>query len=265
MPVTIPVTVCVPDLVVQRVSTEGDLVVGEFKMGPAPKQWDTHNEEARRLFGWEDLKAEETRQLYSSLMLTMLQSRRTLDDSALKSFLETKRPDGIAAFVHQYGLFKRPEKESERIRVSIQDFKREQVKLRALLRVWTSLKEGETEDASEIAKESCLEFAGDPRFALSVNLTAKVAHRSILTFVATGDRLEPILYCRDVLTGLYALLFKTIVAGRPWALCPNCDTAFSMGCADKKFCTESCQQAYKQRRYRKTPKRKTKRSKRRKR
>ena len=108
-----------------------------------------------------------------------------------------------------------------------------------------------------MAKQDGLEFAGDPRFALSVHITAKLSQRSTLTVVATGDRLEPVLYCRDVLTGLYALLFQAIVAGRPWALCLNCDSAFSIGRPGKKFCSEPCQQAFKQRKYRKAQKRRT--------
>jgi len=252
MPVTVPVTVYVPDVIVRRLSTEGDLVVAEYKMGPPPEQWVTPSlwEESRTLLsGFQTVDAEAQR-MYNALMLTMRQQKRVLEGGALTEFFAANRPDTVAAFVQKYGLFKFPTSQPEKIRVSIKDFRNEQKRLRALLRIWTMLREGESEEAITLAKEAGIEFAGDPHFALSVHLSAQMAEGSTLALIAIQGRLEPMLYCRDVITGLYALLFQAVVAGRPWSICLNCENVFSAEREGKKFCSERCQQALKQRRHR---------------
>lgn len=261
MTVTIPVTVYVPDLVVQRVSIEGDVIVGQFKFGAAPKPWTTEplKEEARTLLmGLPDTP--ENKQMYSSLMFAMRQGKRVLGDDALREFLKATRPDAIAAFVQKYGLFKHPGRDEPEIRVSMEDFQRERTNLHALLKVWALLREGEVEQAVDAGKDRGLAFAGDPHFALSVHLSAKLLHRSTLTLIAKDDRLEPVLYCHDVITGLYGLWFQAVVSGRPWAICLNCNNAYTVQRVGKKFCSESCQQTFKQRRYRESLKQKNRKS-----
>jgi hypothetical protein len=254
MPVTVPITVCVPDLIVTSVSTSGDLIVADCEEGPPPDPWLRENlkkETADVLLGFSE-PTEEYKQLYSALMLTMRQAKRVLEEQALGEFLVATRRDAIAAFVQKYGMFKRRDTGPEKIRVSINDFTRERSRLRAILGLWTPLSEEDTDEASSVAKERGIEFGADPYFALSVHLSARLAGLSTLTLIAEPPGLKPVLYCRDVLTGLYALLFQAVVAGRPWSVCPNCENAFASGRAGKRFCSEPCQQAFKQRRYRKS-------------
>jgi predicted nucleic acid-binding Zn ribbon protein len=266
MPVTIPVTVYVPDLVVRRLSTEDDVLVAEYDNGPLPEQsglpalWD----ESRIVLSKLEAPNVEAVRMYNTLLITMRQPRRVLDGGALTEFLTAARADSVAAFVHKYGLFRfpGPGERREQIRVSVTDFRNEQKRLRGLLRAWTVLKKGDREEAVDVAAKAGLDFAGDPSFALSVYLSARLAEGSTLGLIATEGRLEPMLYCRDVITGLYALLFQAVVAGRPWAICLNCENAFSVGRENKKFCSEPCQQAYKQRRYRNAEKQKSRKRKR---
>ena len=253
MPVTTPITVCVPDLIVTSVSISDDLVVADCEEGPPPKQWlheDLKKETADVLWGFSK-PTEEYKQLDTALRLAMRQAKRVLDEEALREFLSVRRRDAVAAFVQKYGVFKHPGSGLEKIRVSIADFARERSRLHSVLKVWSHLLDGNTDQASSVAKEHRIEFGGDPHFALSVHLSARLAHRSILTLIAEPQGLKPVLYCRDVLTGLYALLFQAVVEGRPWLACPNCGTVFASGRVGKKFCSEPCQQAVKQRRYRK--------------
>jgi hypothetical protein len=262
MAVTIPITVCVPDLMVKRVVTEGDLVVAEYDEGSPPEQWlkDELKDEAKSvLLGFPEPN-EEYQQMHSSLMLTMRQPKRVLEQDALHEFFKVRRADGVAAFVQKYGVFKRPKTELEKIRVSVAGFMRENTRLRGLLNIWSLLMDGEVDDASASAKKAGIEFGSDPHFAVSASLSARLAHCSILTLVATKDGLKPVLYCRDVITGLYALLLQAVVLGRPWQRCPTCANVFAAGRSGKKFCSEACQQAYKQRRYRENLKRKIRKS-----
>jgi len=236
------------------------VVVAQFDMGSPPVPWTTETlkEEARDLLlGLKDTP--ENKQMYSALMFAMRQEKRVLAEDALQEFLSAVRPDSVAAFVQKYGLFKHPGHNESEIKVSIKDFKLERAHLRALLRVWAFLRLGKVQEALAIGKEAGLSFAGNPHFALSVHLSAKLLHRSTLTLIAIEDRLEPVLYCHVVITGLYGLLFQAVVARRPWAMCPNCTNAFSVQRVGKKFCSERCQQAFKQRRYRNEAKQKSKR------
>ncbi len=232
-------------------------------MGKPTESWTNIQlkEEARRLLDeWgRNYNSEEKQRMYDALMLIMRQEKRALPEAALNEFLTTSnRPNDIAAFVQKYGLFKRPDRVEKPLKVSIEDFRKEQRRLRSLLGVWTPLREGDTEGASETAEDTGFQFSTDPRFAFSVQISTRLARRTILTLIPVQDRLEPVLYCRDVLTGLYALLFQAVVAGRPWAICPNCSIAFSIKRKGQRFHGERCQQAYKQRRYRKNLNRKKK-------
>jgi hypothetical protein len=266
MPVTIPVTVYVPDLVVRRISTEGDVLVAEYDNGPLPEQSASPTlwEESRIVLSKFEAPNAEAVRMYNTLVMTMRQPRRVLDSGALKEFLTAARADSVAAFVHKYGLFRFPERggSREQIRVSIKDFRHEQKRLRGLLRAWTMLKEENFDEASDVARGVGLDFAGDPHFALSVHLSAQLADGSTVGLIATEGRLGPMLYCRDVLTGLYALLFQAVVDKKPLAACLKCENVFSVGRENKKFCSEPCQQAYKQQRYRDAQKQKSNRRKR---
>jgi predicted nucleic acid-binding Zn ribbon protein len=262
-PEPVLMTVCVPDLVVKRISIEDDLVVAEYEEGRPPEQWfnpDLKEESKVVLEGFPEPN-EEYQQMYGGLMLAMRQSKRVLEEDALREFLNVRRADGVGAFVQKYGVFKRPQTGLEKIRVSLKGFMYERIRLHSLLSVWTLLMRGETNEASAKAKEAGIEFGREPHFALSLHLSTRLAYRSILTLVATKEGLKPVLYCRDVITGLYALLLQAVVRGRPWLVCPNCATPFPVGRVGKKFCGERCQQAYKQRRYRNAAKQKTKRRK----
>jgi hypothetical protein len=261
-----PVTVYVPDVVVRRLSTEGDVLVAEYDNGPFPEQSESAAlwEESRNVLSNFEAPDAEAVRMYNTLLITMRQPRRVLDSGALEEFLTAGRADSIAAFVHKYGLFRFPEPggRREQIRVSIKDFRNEQKRLRGLLRAWTMLREEDPEEATGFAGAAGIEFAGDPHFALSMHLSAQLADGSTLGLIAVKGRLEPMLYCRDVLTGLYALLFQAVVAGRPWSICLKCENVFSVGRENKKFCRVGCQQAYKQQRYRDAQEQKSNRRKR---
>ena len=165
MPVTVPITVYVPDVIVERISIAGDDILAEQLMGKPTESWTNIQlkEEARRLLDeWgRNYNSEEKQRMYDALMLIMRQEKRALPEAALNEFLTTSnRPNDIAAFVQKYGLFKRPDRVEKPLKVSIEKFRKVGKGLRSLLGVWTPLREVTIKG---IGTATGFQFSTDPR------------------------------------------------------------------------------------------------------
>ncbi len=265
--------VCIPDLLIRSVRVRKNWIFAEYERGPAPRR------EAKGKLTDEVLRHKLAlgAELFFSpvgvatlntLEVTLRIPKRQLPKEALNEFLRLASPNEAGAFVQKYGDFScgRSRKERQRRRglpkrmlaYRYEEFLAEKERLAGLLRMWAFVREG-TEKCMEQAKAAGkaleIHYAVDPHYALSFHLSERLFGGAWVAMIAKADRLEPILFCRDVLTGLYAILFKEVVAGSPWSSCLRCSTAFRAQRPDKRFCSERCQQYYKQLRYRQEKKR----------
>jgi predicted nucleic acid-binding Zn ribbon protein len=241
----------IPDQRVQTSRIESDRIVATYKGWPEPQEL----ERGKVLHVELDLHRPpdppaqaHLREIASHIQIP----KRAISMDALSEFLSARAPDQIAAFVQKYGEFKRtwPFRSKREFSVSIPHFVAEQEYLRDILRVWSELKRGDKKKSQSIAKTMGLANLGDLQVSISAALTYRLQSDAEILLVTESGSLRAVLFCHDVLTGLYGLLFAAVAFDEPWATCPRCSKPFQVERRGKRFCSEKCQQADKQRRYR---------------
>lgn len=213
------------------------------------------------------LKAEAVKVIRSSTrkLPVSLLSRESLFD-----FHSLPR-DGAAAcdFLQRYGLFRNEDlKRPGDLPAPIQEFWeasvkkketpfalrtgglwKEQESLKTLLKIFGGLEIGEKENlrrADELAYQLGYPSA---TVALEMELVWYLGGATVsLDFEGAVGR--PFLATYHVLPGIYAHLWNRFVEGCPPRECLKCGKAFGMDRPRKRYCSPSCQQADKQRRYR---------------
>ena len=200
-------------------------------------------------------------------------SCKPLPDKAVGDFLALgEKPGPYAAFVREYGLLYEPipgqdttETESRKFRFPLGPIKGRAKRLRVLFNLRNLLAEGE--GFEDLAKEAVKEaeslgfsFSYDPDLQLALHVSRNLA-KVVPEIGYKGFALIPRFYCPDVLTGLYALLYKSIIDGSPWTICahPRCGNSFQRppGNPTKKHCSNRCQEAHKQAKYRQAKKKRS--------
>ena len=88
-----------------------------------------------------------------------------------------------------------------------------------------------------------------PELALSIEMFLHLRHAKV-AIDFDGPRATPLIATFHVLPGLYALVWQAFLQQTPLASCQRCATAFAVSRKTKLFCSEPCEQRFKQARYR---------------
>jgi hypothetical protein len=251
-PVTEALVVQVPDIEVLAVKVDSDAI--EIRSRKAPRGGPFGREIIAALLGQNSELAD--------LFKRYNYVTRHLPSSALDEFLEMRRPQDGAAFVHKYGPFidwgtggsglfgLGGETPASQISFNVLRQQREQ--LSAILWLDKALvdrNQADIDEALQDAYNAGLNIASDHSKAIAFHLTKHLA-RSMPALLPTQDGLQSALMCPDVMTGLYGLLLSAIAEKRPWKMCEQCRELFRTAHTAMRFCSASCQNIAKQRRHR---------------
>jgi hypothetical protein len=177
---------------------------------------------------------------------------RVLDESCLHDFLNMSHASDVAGFVHKYGPLVPCPPNSNKMPMWFALQQRDRLSI--LVWMGQAINSANPEDIKEALKDATaagLDFTEDPLTCLSAHLSQWLALAQPILKPAI-NRLQPAFLCSPLLAGLYALVLVAIEEGSPWSRCSNgsCRKLFRVVRPGKRFCSEACQQAWKQRRYR---------------
>ena len=114
--------------------------------------------------------------------------------------------------------------------------------------------EGKSKEAEELVPESVRGLKGaDPQSWLEGVMSANLGQAKVQVSLAKlGDsvRVRSALVFSSLLPGLWAQLWQEIAASTDLAQCEKCSSWFRREREIKRYCSLTCQQADKQRRYR---------------
>jgi predicted nucleic acid-binding Zn ribbon protein len=171
---------------------------------------------------------------------------RRLPSSALDDFLAIASVQDLAAFTQKYGRLAPVDE------IPLEFAVQQREKFSLLLWLTKAIADGNAEDVAESLRDAGklgLDLSDNPHDVIAFHIS-KQLRAATLTMLPEPPQLQPVLMCSTVLTGLYALLLKSVIEELPYAVCSRCKAFFRANRPDKRFCSERCQQAEKQERYR---------------
>jgi hypothetical protein len=89
----------------------------------------------------------------------------------------------------------------------------------------------------------------DDRWLLSQLLSSSLDSVR-LVFWWSGQEFRPALYCGHIKAAIYAFVFRKIVAGTGWGVCPHCGQFFLQKRSDQTYCTIAHREAHRVARWR---------------
>ena len=173
-------------------------------------------------------------------------------------------PEVAREYIEKYGLFRnedldlRPDSPKEiqkflsndfslpSFALRLDDFWKEHATLKGLIDMHRKLKSGDKAGADRIAQEFRTPSAFD---FMSTEIPHRLQHCELCLKYINGT-LHTTLESSHVLGGLYAHFWNLVNKENYILECPKCRKSFSCKNLSKKYCSLSCQQASKQKRYR---------------